>query len=109
MASRQETVDDVLDALEGVPDVSAKKMFGEYAVYSGSKVTALVADDMFFMRPSSASGPFEAECELLPPYPGAKGHHHVPRAKWADQGWMRALFEATAAALPEPKPKKPRV
>ncbi len=108
MATSQETVDEVLAALEGVPDVSVRKMFGEYAVYSGAKVVALIADDMLFMKPSSASAPFEPDTEPLPPYPGAKPSLHVPRGKWADHEWLCEFFEATAAALPEPKPKKPR-
>jgi hypothetical protein len=41
MASRQTTVDFILDQIEGAGTVSAKKMFGEYGIYCDDKMVAL--------------------------------------------------------------------
>jgi DNA transformation protein and related proteins len=85
-----------------------KKMFGEYALYVGPKVVALVCDDVLFIKPSPADGGFCDECEQAPPYPGAKPYWQVPATRTEDAEWLTAALESTAAALPEPKPKKRR-
>jgi TfoX/Sxy family transcriptional regulator of competence genes len=41
MASRQTTVDFILDQIEAAGTVSAKKMFGEYGIYCDDKMVAL--------------------------------------------------------------------
>ena len=45
MTSQQSTVDFVIDQISDVGDVSAKKMFGEYGIYCGGKMVALMCDD----------------------------------------------------------------
>ena len=45
MATRQETINFLLDQIEGA--ARARKMFGEYAFYLDEKVVALVCDDRF--------------------------------------------------------------
>ncbi len=49
-------------------------MFGEWAIYSGRKVVALVCDDRLFVRPTDAGRAFIGEPVEVPPYPGAKAH-----------------------------------
>ena len=49
MATSESTIDFLLDQLGAVPGVRARKMFGEYALYCGEKVVALVCDDQLFV------------------------------------------------------------
>jgi hypothetical protein len=52
MASRQSTVDFIIDQILEAGDVSARKMFGEYGLYCGGKMVALVCDDQLFVKPT---------------------------------------------------------
>ena len=54
MATRQSTIDFLLDQLADLPGVRARKMFGEYALYLDEKVVALVCDDQLFLKPTPA-------------------------------------------------------
>jgi DNA transformation protein and related proteins len=106
MGSKQATVDYIVDQLASAGHISAKKMFGEYAIYHGDKVVALICDDQFFIKPTSGGKAFLAEYEEAPPYPGAKPCPVVPAEMWDDQEWMSRLVAITASELPAPK-KKP--
>ena len=107
MATDQATVDWILDQLAPLP-VRARKMFGEYGVYLGEQFVALICDDTLFIKPSRAGAEFADESWLGPPYPNAKPHHAIPEERIEDGPWLREFLEATAAALPPPKPKRPR-
>ncbi len=106
MATRRETVDALLDLVGR--DLRARAMFGEYALYWGDKVVALVCDDTVFLKPTEPGRARLPDAEEGPPYPGAKPHLIVDEDHWEDGHALAALFSATADALPEPKPKKPR-
>ena len=43
-------MDFILDQLRDVQLIRARKMFGEYALYCGDKVVALVCDDQLFVK-----------------------------------------------------------
>jgi len=58
MASRQSTVDYLLEQIKEAGTVSYKKMFGEYAIYCNGKVVALVCDDELFVKPTLAGKKF---------------------------------------------------
>lgn len=45
-------VDHITGQLRHVPEVSARRMFGEYALYVGPKVVALVCDNQLFVKPT---------------------------------------------------------
>jgi TfoX/Sxy family transcriptional regulator of competence genes len=81
-----------------------RKMFGEYAVYAEAKVVALLCDDRLHVKVHEATAAL-ADCELAPPYPGAKPHYVVEEGRWGDPSFA-ALLLKLAKALPEPK-KKP--
>ena len=84
-------------------------MFGEYALYCGGKVVALVCDDTLFVKITDAGRDFVgeqyAEGEA---YPGAKPSMLIDGDLIEDREWLAELIEMTAAHLPAPKPKKPR-
>lgn len=101
MATSKDTVAYVLEQLEPLP-VRARAMFGEYGFYCDEKIVGLICDDTVFVKPTPASdGMPEA-----PPYPGAKNSRVANAALIADSARFRALIQATADALPAPKPKK---
>jgi TfoX/Sxy family transcriptional regulator of competence genes len=105
VASSQVTVDSVLASLRS-PRFSAKKMFGEFAVYLDGKVVALVCDDRLYVKVHAATDALADACELAPPYPGAKDHYVLDEGQWASRQDLPQLLVKLAKELPAPKPKK---
>jgi DNA transformation protein len=105
MGSRREIVEHVCDCLREVGEVSYKKMFGEYAVYVGPKVVALVCDNSLFLKPTEAGRSLLEHVVEAPPYPGAKPYllldEHLD-----DRELLCEVFRVTAAALPPVKTKR---
>ena len=89
-------------------DVRSRAMFGEYALYCDEKVVVLVCDDTAFLKPSSASPMLGIHLVPAPPYPGAKDSFVIGEAIVEDDEQFRRIVQATADALPLPKPKKPK-
>ena len=105
MASDQTFVDFIVDQIENAGEISAKKMFGEYALYSGEKLFALICDDKLFIKPTQAGRAFIGDVVEAPPYPGAKPSFLIEE-KVEDRGWLSELVRVSVAELPMPKPKK---
>ena len=105
MASRQHIVDFILEQMSGVPDVTARKMFGEFAIYSTGKLVALVCDDQLFVKPTDAGKRLIGTVTEGAPYPGAKPCFLIAGDLWEDGEWLSELIRLTANALPLPKPK----
>ncbi len=105
MASDLTYVDFVTDQIDGTCEMSYRKMFGEYALYSKGKVVALVCDDQLFVKPTDAGRSFIGEVVEAPPYPGAKLAFLI-QDKIEDGEWLTRLIALTEEELPEPKPKK---
>ncbi|TAL63248.1 MAG: TfoX family protein [Legionella sp.] len=106
MSSRQSTVDFILDQIAGAGMVTAKKMFGEYALYCNNKVVALVCDDQLFVKPTNAGKAFINDFVEGIPYPGAKPYLLIPADLWDEREWLTNLIQITALELPAPKIKK---
>lgn len=107
MASDVEFVEYVCDQASEAGRISFKKMFGEYAVYRGNKVVALICNNQLFVRPTEAGRALLQAVVESPPYRGAKNHFLISDAI-DDRSLMASLFKVTGEELPEPKPKKPR-
>lgn len=105
MASKQSTVDFILEQTSGAGKISAKKMFGEYAVYCDGKVIALICDDQLFVKPTKAGRAFIGDCSEACPYSGAKPYLLITGEKWEDHEWLSTLFKVSAEELPLPKKK----
>jgi TfoX/Sxy family transcriptional regulator of competence genes len=88
-----------------VPDLSHRKMFGEYAIYVGDRVVALVADDQFFVKKTDAGRALLSSPTEAPPYPGASPHLLIG-GELDDRELMTTLINTTVSALPPAKPKK---
>lgn len=106
MASKQKTVDFILEQIADAGDVTARKMFGEYAIYCDSKVVALVCDDQLFVKPTEAGRQFIGTIEEAVAYDGAKPSYLITGDQWDDAEWLTKLITITAKELPLPKPKK---
>jgi TfoX/Sxy family transcriptional regulator of competence genes len=106
MASKQSTVDFVLEQMQSAGAVRAHKMFGEYAIYCNDKVVALVCNDQLFVKPTVAGKNFIGTVTEGPPYPGAKACFLISGDQWEDREWLSQLIKLTALELPVPKPKK---
>ena len=105
MASEQTFVDFIVDQIENAGEISAKKMFGEYALYSGEKLFALICDDKLFIKPTKAGRAFIGDVVEAPPYPGAKPSFLIEE-KMEDREWLSELVRISVEELPVPKPKK---
>ncbi len=105
MASDPEFVDFLVDQMSGAGALSSRKMFGEYALYCGDKVVALVCDNQLFVKPTPGGRAFIGSPVEAPPYPGAKNSFLIADA-FEDREWIAQLIRITAAELPPPKPKR---
>jgi len=105
MSSNQSTVDFILEQTSQAGKMSAKKMFGEYAVYCDGKIIALICDNQLFVKPTEAGRTFIGNYSEGCPYPGAKPYLLVSGEKWEDHEWLSTLFKISAEELPLPKKK----
>ncbi|MGD0838883.1 MAG: TfoX/Sxy family protein [Polyangia bacterium] len=110
MATSQSTADFILDQLSSVPNVRVRKMFGEYALYCGDKVVALICDDQLFVKitPAGKVAVRDSYAESIA-YPGAKPSLLVSASDLEDHERLSELIRVTSAALPPPKAKKPKL
>ncbi len=107
MASKQSTVDYILDQVTNAGEVSARKMFGEYALYCDGKVVALVCDDTLYVKITEQGKVFLGHSyKEGNAYKGAKVSMVISDDKIEDREWLTELVRITADNLPEPKPKK---
>lgn len=106
MSTRRETVDHVLETARQAGDVSARAMFGEYALYCDGKVIGLICDDTLFVKDTVGARALLDSPHTAAPYPGAKPHL-VADSALDDPDGLSALIRAVWADLPAPKPRKP--
>jgi TfoX/Sxy family transcriptional regulator of competence genes len=107
MASTQQFVEFVVEQLNASGQVSAKKMFGEYGLYWGDKLFALVCDNRLYMKPTAAGRAFWPAVVEAAPYPGAKPSFLIEE-QLEDRQWLATFARLTAEELPDPKPKSPK-
>lgn len=105
MASTQKFVDYIIDQIDNAGEITAKKMFGEYGLYSGGKLFGLICDNKLFIKPTNSGRDFIGQPTEAPPYPGAKPSFLIEE-KIEDSVWLSELVRISVAELPMPKPKK---
>lgn len=108
MGTRAETMDFLVDQLSALPTIRTRKMFGEYCLYLDDKPVAFVCDDELFVKPTDEGRAYIGTPDEAPFYPGSSLYFRVSGDRWEDREWLTELIDLTAAALPEPKPKKPK-
>jgi TfoX/Sxy family transcriptional regulator of competence genes len=104
MATDKDFADYIMDQLAGAGEVTIKKMFGEYGIFLNGKMTAILADNQFFIKPTDSGRKFIGEPEEAPPYTGAKNYFLIDNTD--DSDWLAELVKITEIELPLPKPKK---
>ncbi len=106
MATSQATVDYILDQLQEIEGVTARKMFGEYALYCEGRVVALVCDDTLFVRITEDGREFVGErYKEGYAYDGAKVSMCIDEDSIEDREWLCELISITALHVPLPKKK----
>ncbi len=108
MASQQSTVDFIVEQMSGAGTISARKMFGEYAIYCDGKMVALVCEDRLYVKPTLGGRAVAEACGEGSPYPGAKPHLLIDGDRWEDGEWLAKVIRTSAAELPLPVKKSPR-
>ena len=104
MASDQKFVDFVTDQIKRAGEITTKKMFGEYGIYSDGKMFGLICDNKLFIKPTKSGREFIGKVVESPPYPGAKPSFLISD-KIEDSEWLSKLIRISLKELPEPKPK----
>ena len=107
MASDLDFVEFVVDHIEDVGEITYRKMFGEYALYCGGKIVALICDNRLLVKPTKAGRSFIGDVVEELPYPGAKPAFLIEE-QIEDTEWLSHLVRVTEQELPLPKPKKKR-
>lgn len=108
MASDQSYVDYIVEQIQDAGELNARKMFGEYGIWSDGKIFALICDNKLFIKPTEAGRAFIGDVNEAPPYEGAKPSFLI-EDKVEDREWLSELVRITVKELPEPKPKKKKV
>jgi len=107
MASDQEFVDYAVGQIDERCAVTAKKMFGEYGLFSDGKMFGLVCDNRLLIKPTEGGRAFIGNVVEAPPYTGAKPAFLI-EGKIEDHEWLSELVRITTRELPAPRPRKPR-
>lgn len=107
MASSQEFVDFVTGQFAEDCGVTHKKMFGEFGLFSGGKMFAMVCDDRLLVKPTEGGRVWIGEVVEAPPYPGAKPCFLIGD-EIDDGDWLSELARITTKELPLPKRRKGR-
>ena len=101
MASSAEYLDFVLVLLEEVPDVTSRKMMGEYMLYSSGKLFGGIYDDRFLVKDTPAARKVLSTIEI--PYEGATPMLLVDIENVET---ITDMVLAMLSELPEPKKRK---
>jgi TfoX/Sxy family transcriptional regulator of competence genes len=103
MASKQSTVDFIVEQVADAGIVSAKKMFGEYGLFCDGRMVALICDDQLFVKTTQGGRAYIGDVTEAPPYEGAKPCFLISGAQWEDSDWLSKLIQISTAELPLPK------
>lgn len=105
MATDQNFADFVVGQIQNAGEITAKKMFGEYGIYSNGKIFGVICDNKLFIKPTSSGRKFIGNVVEAPAYPGAKPSFLIEE-KLEDIEWLSELVRISVKELPEPKPKR---
>lgn len=107
MASNQEFVDFVVEQIENAGEIRAKRMFGEYGIFSDGIIFGLICDNKLFIKPTKSGREFIGDVVEKPPYQGAKPSFLI-EDKIEDREWLSELVRISIRnlSIPEQKRKK---
>lgn len=75
MATSVNFINYVCEQLEGIGDISYKKMFGEYMIYFNNKPVMIVCNNTAFVKKIECIEDMMANARIGFPYKGAKEHY----------------------------------
>lgn len=101
MASSPDYLEYVLGLLADVPEVTSRKMMGEYLLYASGKLFGGIYDDRFLVKDTAASREFLSMAEV--PYEGASPMLLVDIENGET---VTNMVLAMLPGLPEPKKRK---
>jgi len=104
VASDHEFVNYVCEQMAAAGAISARKMFGEYAIYCDDKFVALVCDNQLFVKPTAAGKALLGDPTEARPFPEAKPYFLIDDGI-DDPETLAQLVRLTARELPLPTPK----
>ena len=105
MASNIQFIEFVTAQIKNAGEITAKKMFGEYALYADGKIFGLVCDNKLYIKPTISGRAYIKNVVESPAYKGAKPSFLIEE-KVEDSQWLSELIHITIQELPVPKPKK---
>ena len=105
MATEINFLDFVLEQIKNSGEITSKKIFGEYGIYSDEKLFGLICDNKLFIKPTNSGRKFIGNVVEAPPYEGAKPSFLIDD-KIEDSEWLSELVRISLKELPAPKPKK---
>ena len=105
MASDKNFVEFVLEQIKNAGEITAKKMFGEYGIYTDEKLFGLICDNKLFIKPTNSGRAFIGNVVEASPYEGAKPSFLIEE-KIEDGEWLSELVRISVKELREPKPKR---
>lgn len=104
MASSQEYLDYVLEQLNGLEEITYRKMMDEYILYYKGKIVGGIYDDRLLVKPVASAITYMKNLVYECPYTGAKEMLLVKEVD--DSSFLQGLFETIIDELPTPKKKK---
>ena len=100
MSTQLETMQYILEYLHPRSVFTARRMFGEYALYANGKVVGFVCDDTLYVKitPESTQQ-LDDTCEQRAPYIGAKLHYIVDESGLQAVSGISRLLVGMARAM----------
>ncbi len=106
MSTSEEYIQFVLEQLDGVEDLTYRKMFGEYLIYVRQRPVLLVCDNCVMVKKAPELAELMADAPEGIPYEGAKAHFVLDVE---DRQLTRAVIELLVRITPVPKKKSRKV
>ena len=101
MSSSKEYLEYILDQLSALPEITNRKMMGEYIIYYRGKIIGGIYDDRFLVKPTPAAKAKMPNATMETPYEGAKEMILVDEVDNRD--FLTELIQAMYEELPEVK------
>ncbi len=103
MATTINFINYVCDQINGIGNISYKKMFGEYMVYCNEKPVIIVCDNTAFVKKLDNIKDLMKHASLGYPYKGAKEHYILDID---DSSFSKNVIKEIEKVTPIPKKKK---
>ena len=103
MATTEEFISFLYEQINGIGDIKAKKMFGEYLIYINNKPILLVCDNTVFIKILPEIKNLMDRATTGYPYLGAKEHYILDVE---DTALTFDVINVLLEIIPFPKPRK---